>query len=428
MTDPNTPQPEERPEPAENQEVSTSPAKAHPEAFAFRGTPERVIKFKRAFIVGLVTISSVAVMGVTWMALRPATFKLIADTQSKVSTDRKRPPEEFANAPGTYANPPKLGIPLPGDLGRPILRAQRQMATEAGGAPTADQAADRAAQAAEAERQRIAEEKRKVREASVMLPLSRTPSFAERAPEPLQPASPQTAETAPAPGISLDPERDPGAQSRKADFAARTPTDSDINPHRLQPSPSPYTLSAGSIIAASMVTGLNSDLPGFVTAQVTENAYDSATGRILLIPQGAKLIGQYDSVIAFGQNRALLVWNRIILPDGSSIRIDNAPATDVAGYAGLADKANVHSWRLLKGIALSTLLGVGTQLTFGTGESDLVRAIRESTQQNADRAGQQLVSKNFNIQPTITVRPGWPLRVVVHKDIVLRPWSEWGGE
>jgi hypothetical protein len=104
----------------------------------------------------------------------------------------------------------------------------------------------------------------------------------------------------------------------------------------------------------------------------------------------------------------------------------------IANVRGLsldpADKANVHSWRLLKGIALSTLLGVGTQLTFGTGESDLVRAIRESTQQNADRAGQQLVSKNFNIQPTITVRPGWPLRVVVHKDIVLRPWSEWGGE
>jgi type IV secretion system protein TrbI len=146
MTDPNTPQPEERPEPAENQEASTSPEKANPEGFAFRGTPERVMKFKRAFIVGLVTLSTVAVMGVTLMALRPATFKLIADTQSKVSTDRKRPPEEFANAPGTYANAPKLGSPFPADPGRPILRAQRQMATETGGVPTPDQAADRAAQ------------------------------------------------------------------------------------------------------------------------------------------------------------------------------------------------------------------------------------------------------------------------------------------
>jgi type IV secretion system protein TrbI len=124
----------------------------------------------------------------------------------------------------------------------------------------------------------------------------------------------------------------------------------------------------------------------------------------------------------------LLVWNRIILPDGSSIRIDNAPATDAAGYAGLANKVDVHSWKLLKGIALSTLLGVGTQLTFGANESDLVRAIRESIQQNPDRAGQQLVSKNLNIQPTITVRPDWLLRVVVHKDIVMRPWSERGGQ
>jgi type IV secretion system protein TrbI len=205
MTDPNPPQSEERPEPAEVPEASAPPTKANPEGFAFRGTPERVIKFKRAFIVGLVTVSSVAVMGVTWMALRPATFKLIADTQSKVSTDRKRPPEEFANAPGTYANAPKLGAPLPGDLGRPILRAQRQMATEAGGTPTADQSADRAAQAAEAERQRLAEEKRKIREAGVMLPMSRTPNLVERAPEPSLPANPQTAVAPPAPGISLDP-------------------------------------------------------------------------------------------------------------------------------------------------------------------------------------------------------------------------------
>ena len=127
--------------------------------------------------------------------------------------------------------------------------------------------------------------------------------------------------------------------------------------------------------------------------------------------------------MAFGQRRALLVWQRIILPDGSSVQIDNLPATDSAGYAGLADKVDFHSWQLLKGVALSTLLGVGTELTLGSDESDLVRAIRQSTQQSANQAGQQIVSKNLNIQPTITVRPGWPLRVIVHKDIVLRPWA-----
>ena len=178
---------------------------------------------------------------------------------------------------------------------------------------------------------------------------------------------------------------------------------------------------AGSIISASLITGLNSDLPGLVTAQVTENVQDSVTGRIVIIPQGSRLIGSYDSVVAFGQKRALVVWQRIILPDGSSIRIDNVPATDTGGYAGLSDKVDVHTWQLLKGVALSTLLGVGTELSFGSSESDLVRAISESAQQSGSRAGDQLVTRNLNIQPTIRVRPGWPLRVVVHKDIVLRP-------
>jgi type IV secretion system protein VirB10 len=179
---------------------------------------------------------------------------------------------------------------------------------------------------------------------------------------------------------------------------------------------------AGSIIAASLITGLNSDLPGVVVAQVTENVYDTVTGRTLLIPQGSRLIGSYDSVIAFGQSRALLVWRRIVLPNGSSIQIDNLPATDDAGYAGLEDEVDFHTWRLIKGVVLSTLLGVGTELSLGGEESDLLRALRESTQQNVNRAGQRITERNLNIQPTITVRPGWPLRVIVHKDLVLRPY------
>ena len=226
--------------------------------------------------------------------------------------------------------------------------------------------------------------------------------------------------------MALDPERDPNGQQRRADFLAGKDERGDINPHALVPPISPYTVMAGSIISAGLITGLNSDLPGLVTAQVTENVQDSVTGRIVLIPQGSRLIGSYDSVVAFGQKRALVVWQRIILPDGSSIRIDNVPATDTAGDAGLSDKVAVHTWELLKGVALSTLLGVGTELSFGSSESDLVRAIRESAQQSGSRAGDQLVTRNLNIQPTIRVRPGWPLRVVVHKDIILRPWQTVG--
>ena len=217
--------------------------------------------------------------------------------------------------------------------------------------------------------------------------------------------------------------RDQNNQQRKLDFVSQRDTGGIYNPHVLQTPVSPYQVMAGSVIAASLITGINSDLPGLVAAQVTENVYDTVSGRMLLIPQGARLIGTYDSVIAFGQSRALLVWQRIILPDGSSVEIDNLPATDTAGYAGLEDEVDYHTWRLIKGIALATLLGVGTELSLGSDESDLVRAIRESTQQNVNRVGQRITEKNLNIQPTITVRPGWPLRVIVHGDLILRPYQ-----
>ena len=185
---------------------------------------------------------------------------------------------------------------------------------------------------------------------------------------------------------------------------------------------------AGSIIPASLVTGLNSDLPGFVIGQVTENVYDTVTGRYLLVPQGTKIIGKYDSVVAFGQERALVVWQRLIRPDGSSIVIDNLPATDEGGYAGLEDKVDFHTWTLLKGVALATLLGVGTEVSFGNSQNDLVAAIEQSAQKNTNQAGQNLVDRTLDVQPTLMVRPGWPLHIIVHKDIVLDPYPKTGAK
>ena len=211
-------------------------------------------------------------------------------------------------------------------------------------------------------------------------------------------------------------------QTRKLTFLKSGPEKDIYNPHRLQTPASPYQLMAGTVIAASLVTGLNSDLPGFVIAQVTENVFDTVSGRHLLIPQGSRLVGKYDNIVAFGQERALVVWQRIILPDGSSIVIDNLPATDTGGYAGLADQVDFHTWKLLKGVALATVLGVGSELAFGSSDSDLVKALQQSTQATTNRAGQRLIERQLNVQPTIKVRPGWPLRVIVHKDIVLRPY------
>jgi type IV secretion system protein VirB10 len=211
-------------------------------------------------------------------------------------------------------------------------------------------------------------------------------------------------------------------QTRKLTFLKAGPEKQVYNQHGLQTPVSAYQLMAGTVIAASLITGLNSDLPGFVIAQVTEHVYDTATGRFLLIPQGSRLIGKYDNIVASGQERALVVWQRIILPDGSSIVIDNLPATDTGGYAGLADEVDLHTWKLLKGVALATVMGVGSELAFGSSDNDLVKALQQSTQSTTNRAGQRLVERNLNVQPTITVRPGWPLRVLVHKDLLMRAY------
>jgi type IV secretion system protein TrbI len=393
-------------------EVSFPPAaKVDPETLAIRTKPARAIRFRRGVIVVIAALGSVSLMTVAWIALKPRVFSAVTNAQ-ELSEPSNRPSTDALNGlPSTYGDAPKLGPPLPGDLGRPILESQRRMATETG------TGSDPSVQQAAQERERQLAELKAARESGVLMQ-GRTSSSPSTVPDAGgTPTPPPTPAASPA----LDPDRDPNAQGRKAQFVGTLDRAGDVNPHTLTAAPSPYLLSAGSVISASLITGLRSDLPGLVTAQVTAQVFDSPTGRILLIPQGARLIGSYDSVVAFGQKRALIVWQRIMLPDGSSLRIDNVPATDASGYAGLQDKVDFHTWALLKGVALSTLLGVGSQLTV-TGESDLVQAIRESTQQNVSRAGDQLTSRSLSIQPTITIRPGATVRLVVHKDLILAPW------
>ncbi len=193
---------------------------------------------------------------------------------------------------------------------------------------------------------------------------------------------------------------------------------------------SPYQVMAGTIIPAALVTGINSDLPGQVIANVTEAVYDTASGRYLLIPQGSRLIGRYDSQVAFGQRRVLLVWTRLILPDTSSVALDRLPGIDPAGYAGLEDGVDWHWDRILAGAALSTLLGVGAELAApetrtingGTGERVII-AGRESAQDTVNQVGQEITKRNLSVQPTLTIRPGFPMRVMVNKDLILRPYQ-----
>ena len=362
------------------------------------------IRFKRSAIIGGAALGSLGLMGVAWMALKPQVFRQVSQ-DSDFSAPVERPASDALDGlPVDYGDAPKLGPPLPGDLGRPILRVQER------GAIGEQDIASPGIDKAEAERQRLLAELKAARESGLMVQVASARDVPQAtivgAPPPVR------LETAAPSAVSA---------THKEQFVSTRNADGDVNTGELVGPASPNTLFAGSVIAASLNTGLNSDLPGMVTAQVTQNVYDTVTGRVLLAPQGARLMGKYDSVVAFGQSRGLVIWQRLILPNGSSVRLDNMPATDAAGFVGLADKVDFHTWKLLKGVSIATLLGVGSELTI-SGESDLVEAIRVSTQSNATRAGDQITQRNLDIQPTITVRPGTPVRVLVTRDLILSPW------
>lgn len=389
------------------QDEPAPPPKDDPETLVLRGSPRPAVRFRRGLIIGLSGAVAASLVTLSWLALEPPSFRKAA---SSIGSDEPAGEggDALADVPSSYGDVPRLGPPLPGDLGRPILEQQRRLEAD----PPASLDSSAEAQRVEAERQRQAAARLAARSSPVLVQLADAASPAPAAERPV-PAAPEAVAAA-----GEGPAR--SAQQHRIDFARSA--DSQINPHELRGASSPWTLSAGTVIPASLITGLNSDLPGIVLAQVTENVRDSATGRTILIPQGARLVGSYDSVVAYGQRRALVVWNRIVFPDGSSFGLGNMPAADVSGYSGLADGVDLHGWQLLKGIGLSTLLGVATQLSLGGSESDLVRAIRESAQQNAAHAGDRITSRNLDVQPTITVRPGWPVRAVVNKDLILQPW------
>ena len=405
--------------------------KIDPEDLALRAKPRPVARINRRVLILLSGTGLLLIFGATIFALDPPRLFDRDDTgRELIRTENAPRPEGLDALPRDYGDLPRppvqLGPPLPGDIGPAVVGAERDLGIGSPEAlPFRPSPEDDAARAERIRQARLAQQGR---EAGVFFQLtSRTAMGAEPAENRIptsiapdrNPFDVLRAET-PDRGLGLDLQSDQNLQGRKLDFLNQD-VDADIyNPHALQDPASPYQVMAGTIIAASLVTGINSDLPGRVIAQVTENVYDTVSGRYLLIPQGSRVIGTYDSVIAFGQERALVVWQRIIMPDGSSVVIENLPATDTAGYAGLEDEVNFHTWRLLKGIVLSTLLGVGTELTFGDEEDDLVEAIRESAQDSANQVGQRITERNLNIQPTITIRPGWPLRIIVNKDMVLR--------
>lgn len=430
--------------------------KVDPERLALRARPRPVTRINRKVLYAGSALALALIAGAVLFALDPPQWTDRQQTEL-LRTGGSPTPDGLARLPSTYDGIPQLGPPNRGDLGRAITQAERDLGIAPEPLrPLPSYRPDPEEEFLRSERIRLARMAAQAQESDLFFAI-RTRQANALATEPPGPADERTtpaggsSETASArdaamlaaldaltpSGPSAGPSApDPGGQRGKQAFLDAGPDEAIYNPHTEQTPVSPYQLMAGTIIPASLVTGLNSDLPGMIIAQVTENVFDTVTGQYLLIPQGTRLIGRYDSVVAFGQERALVIWQRLIRPDGSSIVIDNLPATDTEGYAGLADRVDIHTWQLLRGIALSTLLGVGTELSLGNDESDtrsgsgtsLVAAIRESTQENVDRAGQRIVERNLDIPPTIAVRPGWPLRVIVNRDIVLSPYQSAGAQ
>ncbi len=404
-------------------EASVPSPKVDPESLALRAQPRPVVRLNRRMLaVGAGMLAAAVLGGTLWSlqvqqrARNPATELFNVDRVARAE-DLERLPKDYAGLPKT---PPVLGEPLPGDLGPGIVKAQQSM-----GPGIDPEQAERLA-AEEAARSSVFF--RSSGNAGGVKPsVAQTVGAADLAvlASGNQPFNPMGAmETAAA--TPADPTAVQNRQDQKEAFLAKAGDASTRNLGNLQLPASPYQVMAGTVIPAALVTGINSDLPGQVIANVTEAVYDTATGRHLLIPQGSRLIGRYDSQVAFGQRRVLLVWTRLVLPDTSSVALDKLPGIDPAGYAGLEDGVDWHWDRILAGAALSTLLGVGAELAAPESRADgsrLVIATREGLQDSVNQVGQEITKRNLSVQPTLTVRPGFVMRVMVSKDLVLRPYQ-----
>ena len=224
---------------------------------------------------------------------------------------------------------------------------------------------------------------------------------------------------------------DPAADKDKEAFFSRAGKDSAwILPHT-RTAGQPLELKTGAVIPGVMVTGINSDLPGNIIAQVSQNVFDTATGRQLLIPQGAKLFGVYDSRVIYGQERVLVAWNRIVFPDGSAVTLGAMPGADMAGNAGYTDEVNNHYFRIFGSAVLMSMITGGMSYSMdalntsgNSGQGNQAPTLQDemgaALAAQLGQATMQLLQKNLNIKPTLEIRPGYQFNVIVTKDMVFQ--------
>lgn len=225
----------------------------------------------------------------------------------------------------------------------------------------------------------------------------------------------------------VNPRDNDNRQDDKRNFLQNRRKDDIHLEHAVLKARTDHELMAGTIIPGVLVTGLNSDLPGQILGQVSQNVFDTVNGKHLLVPQGTKVLGEYDSRIVYGQERLLVVWTRLIFPNGNSISLEGMPGVDLSGYSGLSDQVNNHYLKLLSGVIFSSLLGASAQVAEGrnynTTDPQYSELAVQGVARNANDVGQQITRRNLSIQPTLEIRPGSRFNVFVNKDITLPPYK-----
>jgi type IV secretory pathway VirB10-like protein len=430
-------------------EMPPTPEREVAQALRLRAPATPVVRLSRRVLVGLGGAASVALAAAVLFALhthlpKPAAQELYNTSHSNPAEGLGKLPKDYTGltrgaaastaSASTGAGPKagaaggvlQLGPPLPGDLGRPILNAQSQGEVSAIGGDQTTATTSTQPTAVDPGRQKLVQERASAITSSLFTGGGGDAAAAGSQPLVLSAEASSTrsvAETGGASGATGASATSTG-QDHKVAFLngvgeTKVLTDNKVeSAERLQTPSSPYVVQAGTLIPAALVTGIRSDLPGEITAQVTQDVADSPSGRFRLIPQGSRLVGQYDSQVAFGQSRVLLVWTRLILPNGRSIVLDRLPGADAAGAGGLQDGVDNHWGQLFKAAALSSILGIGTQIGSGNDENGLIKALRQGPANTLNQAGQQVIGRSLNIAPTLTIRPGFQVEVLVHKDMV----------
>lgn len=370
------------------------PAKVSPASIL--GAPRRPVTRYRPWVIALLAGGVLLLVGLGFMI--------------GFSGGRGRPVAAEAPAPEAAPGPPDLDARLPASYDDPLaLRPAAEAAPDAVAAPALAEPAGPSAEETQQEQEQLA--------------ARASGPFFGGAPSArgLSPSAPPT----PGPPGLGPMAQEPDAGTPKETFVARAGFGQHVAPHLPAAPLSRLEIKAGTIISAALITGLNSDLPGPVVAQVTEPVFDHLTGSRVLIAQGARLIGRYDSQVSHGQDRVLVVWTRIVFPDGRSLNIGAMTGADTAGASGLADQVDAHVPVLARAVGLSTLISIGgaaAQNSLARGSDNLVlQDGAGGLAASASETGQRIVERDLQRAPTLRVRPGWPLRLIVDKDLVFLP-------